>query len=45
MFKGERDWGKGLFIVDTVTGKLRTLLPGVEVTVPDWSPALGEDAP
>ncbi len=45
VFKGERDWGKGLFIVDTVTGKLRTLLPGVEVTVPDWSPALGEDAP
>jgi TolB protein len=41
VFRGERDWGKGLFIVDTATGRIRALLRGVDVTTPDWSPALG----
>lgn len=40
VFKGERNWGKGLFVVDTATGTIRVLLRGVEVTTPQWSPAL-----
>ena len=40
-FKGERRWGKGLFVVDVATGNIRTILAGVDVTVPEWSPALG----
>ena len=40
-FKGERRWGKGLFIVDVATGSIRVILAGVDVTVPEWSPALG----
>ncbi|MBW3534187.1 MAG: hypothetical protein KY453_03045 [Gemmatimonadetes bacterium] len=43
VFKGERGWGKGLFVVDVATGRIRTLLPGVDVTVPDWSPSLPGD--
>jgi TolB protein len=41
VFIGERNWGKGLFVVDVATGNIRALLTGVEVTVPEWSPALG----
>lgn len=41
VFRGERSWGKGLFVVDSATGRIRDLLRGVEVKVPDWSPALG----
>jgi TolB protein len=40
VFKGERRWGKGLFVVDVATGTIRTILTGVDVTVPEWSPAL-----
>jgi TolB protein len=40
VFKGERQWGKGLFVVDTVTGVIRTILAGVDVSVPQWSPPL-----
>ena len=40
VFKGERSWGKGLFVVDVATGNIRAILTGVEVTVPEWSPAL-----
>ena len=40
VFKGERRLGKGLFVVDVATGNTRTMLAGVEVTVPEWSPAL-----
>jgi TolB protein len=40
VFRAERSWGKGLFIVDTVTGTTRTLLTGVEVRTPKWSPEL-----
>jgi TolB protein len=42
VFRGERRWGKGLFVVDTVTGTVRAILSGVEVSTPQWSPALGE---
>lgn len=40
VFKGERRWGKGLFVVDVATGATRTILTGVDVTVPEWSPTL-----
>ena len=40
VFKGERRWGKGLFVVDAATGTIRTILTGVDITVPEWSPAL-----
>ena len=39
-FVGERDWGFGLFVVDTVTGRIRPVLTGVRPRVPDWSPSL-----
>ena len=39
-FVGERDWGFGLFVVDTVTGRIRPVLTGVRPRVPDWSPNL-----
>jgi TolB protein len=41
VFKGERQWGKGLFVVDTVTGTIRAILSGVDITVPQWSPPMG----
>ena len=40
VFVGERDWGFGLFVVDTVTGRIRPVLTGVKPRVPDWSPSL-----
>ncbi len=40
VFVGERNWGFGLFVVDAVTGRLRTLVGGVRASVPDWSPPL-----
>jgi len=40
VFKGERRWGKGLFVVDVATGNTRVVLAGVDITVPEWSPAL-----
>jgi TolB protein len=40
VFAGERRWGFGLFVVDVATGRLRPLLSGQRVGVPDWSPAL-----
>jgi TolB protein len=39
-FVGERSYGFGLFVVDAVSGRIRTLLTGRRVKVPDWSPAL-----
>ncbi|TVP55056.1 MAG: hypothetical protein EA351_11820 [Gemmatimonadales bacterium] len=40
VFVGERSWGRGLFIVDAVTGNVRTLVSGVRANVPSWSPSL-----
>ncbi len=37
---GERSWGRGLFVVDAVTGNVRQLLTGVRAQVPAWSPSL-----
>ncbi len=43
VFIGRRDWGTGLMVVDTATGTYRMLLRGIDVRLPDWSPALGWD--
>ncbi len=40
VFVGERSWGYGLFVVDVATGRMRQLLSGRRVGVPDWSPGL-----
>ena len=39
VFVGERSWGYGLFVVDAATGRVRALMSGRKVGVPDWSPA------
>ena len=39
-FRGERSYGFGVFIVDTVTGRTRTLVANVKVEDIDWSPPL-----
>ena len=40
VFKGSRDYGHGVFIVDTATGRTRLLVANVLVEDPDWSPPL-----
>ncbi len=40
VFVGERGWGFGLMIADVTTGRIRSLLGGRQVGLPDWSPAL-----
>lgn len=40
VFVGERSWGFGLMVVDVATGRIRSLLGGQRVGLPDWSPAL-----
>lgn len=40
VFAGERRWGFGLFVVDIATGRLRPILSGRRIGLPDWSPAL-----
>jgi TolB protein len=40
VFVGERSWGFGLLVVDVTTGRIRPLLSGRRVDVPDWSPSL-----
>ncbi|MFP3948860.1 MAG: hypothetical protein ACLFWG_09030, partial [Longimicrobiales bacterium] len=42
VFVGERNYGYGLFIVDTATGRTRMLLGGTRARIPSWSPQLGE---
>ena len=44
VFTGERSWGRGVFIVDSATGNLRTLIGGVSAEDTDWSPLLGQPA-
>lgn len=44
VFVGERSWGYGLFVVDAASGKLRPLVTGRNVRVPDWSGPLAADA-
>ena len=43
VFQGERSYGSGVFIVDSVTGRTRLLVPNVDAEDPDWSPVLAED--
>jgi len=40
VFNGKRDYGSGVFIVDTATGRTRILVANVVVEDPDWSPLL-----
>jgi len=40
VFVGERSWGFGLMIADVTTGRVRSLLGGRNVGLPDWSPSL-----
>jgi TolB protein len=40
VFVGERNWGQGLLVVDATTGRVRPLLAGRKVGVPDWSPTI-----
>jgi TolB protein len=40
VFVGERSWGFGLMIADATTGRIRSLLGGRRVGLPDWSPLL-----
>lgn len=40
VYVGERSWGRGLFIVDVETGATRTLVSGMAVRLPAWSPSL-----
>ena len=42
-FVGERRWGFGLFVVDVATGRLRPLLAGRRVGLPDWSSAFSTE--
>lgn len=40
VYVGERSYGYGLFIMDTVTGNTRTLVSGIRPNPPSWSPSL-----
>jgi TolB protein len=40
VFVGERSWGYGLFVVDVASGRIRPIVSGRRVGVPDWSPSL-----
>jgi TolB protein len=41
VYVGDRSWGRGLFITDAMTGNTRTLVSGMRVRLPAWSPPLG----
>jgi TolB protein len=43
VFVGERSWGFGLMIADVTTGRIRMLLGGRRVGLPDWSPSFGPE--
>jgi TolB protein len=40
VFSGVRDDGMGLYVIDTVTGRIRPLVTGGRFRMPDWSPVL-----
>lgn len=44
VYAGERGWGHGLFIVDVESGETRTLVSGMAVRMPAWSPSLAPRA-
>jgi TolB protein len=39
VYVGERSYGYGLFVMDTVTGHTRTLVSGIRPNPPSWSPS------
>ena len=41
VFVGTRNTGTGLYVVDSITGRIRVLVPNVRARTPAWSPALG----
>lgn len=40
VFSGRRGGRAGLYVIDSVTGRIRTLLQGEGYQLPDWSPSL-----
>jgi TolB protein len=40
VFAGRRGGRAGLYVIDSVTGRIRTLLEGEGYQLPDWSPSL-----
>lgn len=40
VFTGRRDSGRGLYVIDSSTGRLRPVVLGGDLLVPDWSPTL-----
>ncbi|HSH46817.1 MAG TPA: hypothetical protein VK966_13305 [Longimicrobiales bacterium] len=40
VFSGVRDDGMGLYVIDLVTGRIRSLVTGGRYRMPDWSPSL-----
>ncbi|HEX6589890.1 MAG TPA: hypothetical protein VF039_12780 [Longimicrobiales bacterium] len=40
IFTGRREAGRGLYVIDTSTGRLRPVVLGGDLLVPDWSPTL-----
>lgn len=40
VFSGRRDSGRGLYVIDSSTGRLRPVVLGGDLLVPDWSPTL-----
>ena len=40
VFTGRRDSGRGLYVIDSSSGRLRPVVLGGDLLVPDWSPTL-----
>ena len=40
IFTGRRDAGRGLYVIDSSSGRLRSVVLGGDLLVPDWSPTL-----
>lgn len=45
VFVGDRSWGRGLFVVDAASGRVRILVAGRDVGPPDWSPPIAASDP
>ena len=40
VFTGRREAGRGLYVIDSASGRLRPVVVGGDLLVPDWSPTL-----
>ena len=40
VFTGRREAGRGLYVIDSSSGRLRPVVLGGDLLVPDWSPTL-----